>query len=329
MSDTSKKKSASDLLRDYPISLAGVGAILLLLGLTYSAYDAHHFKSFWDYFFLFLKELGFALIIAYFITVGIESSSRNRHNDHVTNQIDQIKRNVFDAVYKTRQDAGLVSLLETEIFKKGFFRTGYELQMTFEYVDKTLEKTPESFLRVDVCSRFYVTNTTTTSSTFNYSTFVEKPFDESLQHQAVLNYLKVGDHVLTEDELKKADTSVDDTADFRKYAWPKQISGGEAIYVLAKYTIFKHARDSLNWQVLDSCDGLKLTVFHPKEIVIFGDAVHPCSDSIDKSGGTENDQTFDLRIDQPLLPRNGIQIWWSPSKSTAASKAVAGDNQDD
>lgn len=317
-----KRGYLSSLVQDHPVVLLLFGAILLLLGIVLKAYDDHFFSTLDSYFSIFLKEIGFAAIIAYFVTVGIEAYQRDSHNKHVSEQIDIIKQNVFEAVYKTRQDAELIALLEQEVFRKSFSRTGYDLQMNMEFVDCDRDKNSDSMLRIDVTSSFYVTNRSSTPSMFHFSTFLERPFDEELDHKALLHYLKVGPHVLTKDEIDKADKALADTKDFRRYQWLHEIKPNEKVFLVAKYTIFKRARDAMVWQVTDPCDGLKLAISHPKDIVIYGDAVHPCQDCAEKSGGEPDDKLFDMRIDLPLLPKNGIQVWWTLFKNIPEPKVT-------
>ncbi len=312
------------LLRDHPLSILALGIICLLFGIAYQKFDALETFSDWHaYAGIFIKELGFALIIAYFLTIGIEALQRDSHNKHVSGQIDRIKRDVFEAVYSTRQDRNLVALLESEIFNQPFFRQAYSVNVTMTLLDRDIECNSESKVQLDIQCEFYAANRTNVTRDFHFRAFVERPFEED-DDVARLTFLKLGEQYFdSERELSEVDQRKPDTPDFRHYEWSATVARGESIHVVSKYRLVKRARDYLVWQVLDAADGLRIDVTLPEPglLRIFGDAIHPCQDRLQKIGGHEEDHTFSLRVDQPLLPHNGVQIWWGPAPKLATARA--------
>jgi hypothetical protein len=85
-------------LHEYPVALIGLGIIFLLLSIIFHPAPGAPQHGWLAYGATFAREFGFALLIAYFISMGIERQSRAQHNERVSEQIDMIKRDVFEAV---------------------------------------------------------------------------------------------------------------------------------------------------------------------------------------------------------------------------------------
>lgn len=295
-----------------PVMILASGVICLLLGIVLHLAEFHFTSTsnkWLPYCYTFLREFGFALIISYFITMGIERTSRDRHNDHVSQQIELIKTNVFEAVYSRRQDPRLISLLETEIFGRPFFRTGYEVQMTFAYIASDIEA---QMLKVTIQLRYRQNNTTNKSQSSQFKATIEIPYNKRLADEAQIKSLAINGVALTPQELEEANVRLPDTLDFKRYEWPLEVPARGHVDVRAEYSLVKHCRDAMVWQVFDPCDGLSVTVFHPEDIIIFGAPIH--SSEGEKHGGGLHENTFAVRINEPLFPHNGVQMWWSPAR---------------
>lgn len=83
----------------------------------------------------FMKEFGIALVIAYFISAGIERSSRISHNNNVKYQLKRISKNVFEAIFERNHDKKLIDLITREIFEKNFFRRNASMVMALRPIN--------------------------------------------------------------------------------------------------------------------------------------------------------------------------------------------------
>lgn len=309
-------------LQRQPSSQLFIGITLLLLGIVLHLWDHHHqVHPSMEYLYTFLRELGFAFIIAWALTMGIERTSRDRHNKHFQNQLDIIKRNVFEAVYCTRQDPSVVQMLETEILGHPFFRTQYEVEFVMDYIDMSGERV----LRADIKVRYRMNNVTNKDQDAIFRAVIEKPYSKALADEAVMKSLTIDGKQLSAAEIKQSNDALADTPDFRRYSRPFLVKANSYSDVVAEYTVIKYCRDNMVWQVFDPCDSFKLTVFHPIDLIIYGDVIH--SFPGEKSGGGLNDKIFNLRISRPLFPNNGVQFWWCPAGQTPAQTSLTDGEQ--
>ncbi len=322
VADDIDNKGFLERVHRQPVMLLALGLIFLLIGICLHIWEDHA-KAAWmhgwlQYFYTFSREFGFALIIAFVIAMGIERTSRNRLNSEVSKHLEDIEKNVFAAVYNTRQDPGIIELLETEIFGKPFFRTGYEIEATFK---ELADYKQERMFRVEIYCRYKVHNITNKPRSFHFHATVEKPYEPSLAHLAEMTSLAVDGKPLTADQLKQANENQPDTDDYRKYKWDEAVPADKSILVETKYTVIKYARDALVWQVYDPCDSIKMTVYHPVDITVSGDAIH--SFEAEKRGVDPSDVVFTIRVNRPLFPNNGVQIWWRPKNGDVPALAPA------
>lgn len=330
-----KKKGILDIIHDYPIILFVAGLFCILLGISVKGTGTAHLETFLYYASVFLKELGFALIIAFVISIGIEKYARERQQEAVDHHIQRIKRSIFEGVYGTRQEPELVKLLEDVVFENAFFRTGYEVHIDMEHIETDMQRqSNDTLVKLKIDCRFYVHNRTEEERDFVFKVKLEKPYDPTLRGVVSMTALKLGDYHLNDKNIREADDCLEDNEDFKMYSWKRRTLPNEALYVQAKYVIVKYARDAMPWYVFGPCDGFRLLVHHPKNIVVYGLHAHPCDDGVRKEGGGLEDSVFELQIDKPLLPNHGAFIWWSlipqvPQLAAQPASAARGEGATD
>jgi hypothetical protein len=301
------KITLADWVQNHVIALLVLGALLIFIGAFISeAKDWYPNKSTIASFF---KELGVAVIIAFSLAVTIEHWHRERAKKALNDQIETIKKDVFKAVYGTRIDPKLTDLINDNVLKSPFYRRFYEVRVQIDAENSSEPITDESVLKVYVEFCYEVENVTNNAKVYKFKGFIEKPHRTEHAEKVRMSYLKIDEQKLDEAEFEEHGGKIENSTDFRSYSKEVSIEAGGSVRFEARFRTYKFGRDSFVWRTREPCDGLHVIVSHPKELVVYGDAMH-CVEEYEKRGGDEDDTMFFLRITRPLLSANGVQIWW-------------------
>ncbi len=127
-----------------------------------------------------------------------------------------------------------------------------------------------------------------------------------------LTRLFIGEDI-PEDQFEALDEAADDPVGQRRYRKDMMIDPGETLDVRVSFYQMKKSRDADLWQTLLICENITLTVrFDPDVFNVQMEPVHP-ADRFDRYDKEDNSVT--VTLDRPLLPRNGIFIWWSENQN--------------
>lgn len=301
-----------ELLHQNPVAVVLTGALLISISIIVDIFYNQKSSGPSYYAAIFLKELGFAFIVAWLVSITIEQAASKWRSEEVSNQLNAIKENVFSAVFNVRQPDEMIDLLNRTIFRKAFYRQQYSVNVLFEYLPVS-GKPDMVFL--DITSRFKAMNMTASPQKFKYAATIEIPYDRELANLAVLKSVSIDGVRLTDEQMAQAKANGADTDDFKRYAHEIPVLAKGSVTIVSNYTLVKHTRDALVWQVFDPCDGFRLTAVSPKDLVIYGDAIHPFAPA-EKSGGKIGDAKFAIHVEQPLFPNHGVQLWWDKAPPT-------------
>jgi hypothetical protein len=263
-------------------------------------------------------ELGFALLIAYFISTGVESIAREQHNKNVLKQIKRIKRDVFEAIYKKDHDPKLIDFIDSNIFRHPFYRTNFSLRIRITYADNHnyyAVPGPEDPVYVYVTSRHSVKNVSTVDHEYPIHVFVEKPYRQDLKQGVGLRSLIINNVPLTDAELR--DALVEETDDFLRYERIIQIGKKETASIQSDLCCVKFARDEMPWRSHDTCNGLYLSVEHPPGLKPDAFPIHRNTKVRPQHNAGAQ---LELSIEEPLFPHNGVTVWWAPQSLPSASQ---------
>jgi hypothetical protein len=331
------RTAATRVFHRRPTALILFGTVLILGGIAIADHGYNLFTPSSEYLAKFLSETGFALIIAYFVTMGIEAYSRESHNHHVRIQIERIKKNVFAAIYKKDHDPKLIDFVDNNIFRYSFYRLNYQVRMRITYLgkdgepdyrEKAFVPKDDDLVHVGVTLRSAIKNTSSSDHDYTFETFIEKPYLKEHSHLARLIKLTVNNKPVPmkslsrNDDLNKEDSNREDAnkkdpnfflaedADFKVYSYVFRIERKTISIVEAEFVMIKYARDELTWRSVDPADGFYISVEHPCGLHVFGTPLH-------KETSIEPTRTagalFELFIREPLFPHNGAAVWWAPT----------------
>jgi hypothetical protein len=300
-----------------PHKSALTGVVLILISVILKQ-NAEHFPYFGVHSAIdFTKEIGFALIIAYFIAFTIERASKKDQNSHVANQIDLIKKNVFEAIFHQKHDEKMIRFAIENLFNSKFYRRKSLIMMEISKIKRTDNiSNPETPVFVHVSTKCEIHNISNSAADYPFVAFIEKPFDKALAKYVKMTRLKIGNDEYDEKQLQAADIMAEDTDDFKKYRTTVRIDPEDFKLVEANYTFVKYARDEMPWQQVDPCDGLEMRLTRPEGLSVFGIPIHKTQSA--PRYPTQNN--FELTIEEPLFPHNGAVVWWYPSNFGAVDK---------
>lgn len=292
----------------WPIIL---GAFLILLGILYNDHGVGIFTLFEKKTVaLFISELGFAFVIAFVISVGIEMRSRREHNALVAMQLAAANRNIFEAIYKVRMPPEVFQEIEEKIIKQKFYRKNTHIYYTFSSQDNPIEGHEISkIFKVEVNLSYDVENLSDDDDDFDLRVFIETPLIRELSDRVQLIDLLLDGKSISREELEKARRNWADTENYIRYRYPIPVQGGHSRKVEIIYEMVKLERDNEAWRSFYPCDSLRLTLILPTNLTCSVDAIHP--DGITSTKGKAGDQLREFRIDKPLLPAHGVLFWWS------------------
>lgn len=266
-----------------------------------------------QYFVLFLKELGFALIIAFFIAEGIERVARSQHNREVLHQMNEIKRNVFKAIFQRNHDRRMVETVTERILNYKFYRRKSKCTFSFEPVqppEGTRKKT--GLYRLTVKAEFTVVNISDSDADYVYEAFIEKHEEDGGAGELEITRmtrLELGSKVYDEEDLKQADCNYKDTKEDRRYSTITTIAGHKSLDVIAEFELIKRELDEITWRQVEPCDGFEVVMIMPEDLKAHGVPIHWKNDIplVEKAPNY-----YTLAIDEPLFPYNGVALWWKP-----------------
>lgn len=265
----------------------------------------------------FLRELGFAFIIGAIITIGIEEIARRKHNALVAEQMATVNRNVIEAVYGRRFPNSIFDHIEQTILDQPLVRKDLEVTFNFSRLlasrTRLIDATP---LLIKVSATYSVHNLRRTPETYKPYIFLEKPWPADLVKHVRINRFSVNGVDLSSEDIDAANAKEPDTPNYIKFifgdiplpAGTSRPRKGATIEL--EYQFIKLARDATTWRTVLPCEECKLTIVYSSEFELFYTSIH--SNSIIEYGPTQTSGVKQLKFNGPLLPQNGLEIWWRP-----------------
>jgi hypothetical protein len=308
--------AAARVFHRRPVALVLFGTALLLVGIGLDDRGYKLFLPTSEYSSKFLIEFGFALIIAFFITMGIEAYARESHNHNVLVQIERIKKNVFEAIYKQNHDPKLIDFVDQNIFRYPFYRQNYSVQMKIIYINNNdvgshFEPTNDDPVQIGVTLKTEVTNISSSDHDYEFETFIEKPYLRQYSDRARLLKLVINGKIVPPPEPD------DEDPDFKIYKHKLRIERKTTSTLEAEFVMIKFSRDELSWRSVDPTGRFYISVDHPPGIHVFGTPIHKDTSISPKiSAGA----MFEILIQEPLFPHNGALVWWAPQSLAEDSR---------
>jgi len=322
-----------------------IGVVFATLGFNADPFTKKDISS-------FIKEIGFAFVIAYIITITVEFSARREYNSLVLESNRMFSRNMYEYIYDVNLSEDVFDFVEKFIFKSKFVRIGVKINYTFKEIFESdfeldekenkieiIQEIAKNWMFVEVETTYWVKNLTSEVATYPAPLIVEKQInriasDEILSSRIGLISFFAKDKYFTPDELKYADDKWEDDSRYLRYKFEVDLLPDEVCRISMVYRMVKNKTDSEFWRSLYICDNLQLTASFPREIKLQMDAVLPLAQPPSDSQAETNDggstidadaeagekihyeRTLDRAecvIRHPLFPGNGVMMWWQPA----------------
>lgn len=299
-------------LNEQPAAVFLAGVVFIYFAIAVHTHEGLAIIPTWSTISDFSKEMGYALIISYFITVGIEKISREEHNKRVDSHMQSIKKNVFESIFYRNHDERIINMINESILNQPFYKTKYGIDIKIRYLNnKDFYDTPSQTdpVLVSVTLEMTVKNTSPKDGIYQIKAFVEKPYFHEYEKYVKIKNIEVDGISIGDQALIEADKAYEDTDDFVKYKKNTEIPKNGFKNIKIEYEFVKFARDEIAWRTVDPCGNMSVYVDCPPGIHSYCTQMHS-NDDIQPSRNASG--TLTIKIREPLFPHNGVLIWWAP-----------------
>ncbi|MBY6153955.1 hypothetical protein KUV47_12090 [Vannielia litorea] len=256
-----------------------------------------------------ITEIGFALMIAWVVGQTVERAAREELNFEALQNAKNIARNVFEYLYSVQLPRSLFQVVETFIFKVPVIKTKqfleYELitpQAEAEwikmrcYFDFTLKNISSDVVE-DHPIRFHASKVS--------------GFDEPDTPGVGMQSIIIGGRNVPAEEWGKMDDDAPDLPGQHKFVRKHTLQPGEEVRVEITFVQQKRVVDNDLWQSNCVCESFELRFkYDPEVFDAFLEPVHPAG-AFDSDIPDAGDHCRRVRFNQPLLPKNGVFMWWN------------------
>lgn len=295
-----------EFLKSYRVVLAGVFFIFLGLLLLLVVKPADLVPKL---LLGFMTEVGFALVIAWGVAFFIERGARLENDRYILEKARVISQNVFSYLYGVQFPKSAFSVLQEFVFSPPIIKTrqilDYELidpidnsgwttmRCEFDYTLRNISDVP-----IEHPIRFYTS---------------EVSGGKAPKLPGVgLQSLVIATESINPDDFPKFDKAAPDEVGQRKYEVVRTILPGSDLRVRVTFVQPKKIEDNDLWQSNSVCESLEFKIrYNPEVYDVFLEPVHPGRrfDTEIKQNAGDNCRT--VSINRPLLPNNGVFMWWS------------------
>jgi len=256
----------------------------------------------------FLKELGFAFVIAVIIIFTVEKFTRSRHEEAAHDLINDMNHSLFKAIFKRYIPETVFNEVEKCLIKANIFRTKYEVYYTLTSIDPAIDDDRDRINHVacESKTRYRLSNNTDGPVTHTVKSVFELPIDSAWHDDVKVLEAKIGNKVLTSEEI----TQHSDTSDNKQliFSYKLDFKPREEIDIFIKASLIKRTTDMEVWSSMLPSDGIKLTVSTPdRNIKVCASANH--HEKITEV--TNDDATRVWELDHGIFPYQSIVFWWS------------------
>jgi hypothetical protein len=282
-----------------------------------------------------LKEVAFALIIAWAVSISIERISKSEITREITENVRTIKTEaakqsaaIQDSVFRAMLKRNLPDRLVEEIkyvFENRFLRHNNTLTYLFsEAMLSEFGNVAKDFrvLRMKYNNSYTVENVSHDTEDYPVEILLEKPpfirIDDYFKAGSKNFSLKIDGKDVPAEALKMADDLAPDDPNFKRFRYIiSNVKPGNRHRVDVAIESFKQMADTEVFRTLAPTDGLTLVVKLPTGFVCQADALHRVD--LEPISKLSTDGLFQWKLDAALIPNQGIMFWWvDPSSASIA-----------
>lgn len=273
--------------------------------------SAHFYSS-------FLRELGFAGIVAVVVALTIERAAKDRQVSEVQDQLHKISESVFEAVLKRNLPATITDKVFDTVLNKEVIRKQSTIQFKFSELPDTAPEGRENYLVLNVIHTYVIENVSKQTHRFPLRVFSPKPRDTRFAALLDLPTVTVDGTKLSEEEMQAGTREIDDLGFERRFLHPVVILAGQSIKISTTSCLLKERSDNEIFTSLVSTEKLDVEVeFNLSEQLSWHvDALHDAKalEPTDKRAPKPPYSLPKLSFKPTgvILPYQGIVIWWRP-----------------
>ena len=282
----------------------------------------------------FVQELGFACFIALFILLGVEGFARAQHEAIAQQQLerftdqsrifhagvseeferrtDRIVKSVFCGVCASNMNQRVIDEVIEHILLSQVLRCGHQNTYTLNDKTVTVEDEKISFIELQADSNYTVKNLSKTAEVeFPVRINFPIPADKRLIGSTGIEGVCFDGDWLEADELREGDEAVPNTEYQHCYRWIRIIPPEGTLEVRSRYMLVKERSDTELWLSLIPGLSMDLTMHISANGLEFGvKEIHRMEAT--KIAGTGYTGLHRWEIKAPILPNQGILVWWRP-----------------
>lgn len=266
---------------------------------------------------VFMKELGFAGIIALILIGTIERFTRKRHERAADELVERINNDLFHAIYERYIPPELFTEVEKALMESNVYRKNHEVNYTLDNLNGTekLGGLPcDRHIKCSVIAMYDLENITDHSVEHDIVLNLERPIDPEWEGHCKITEVEIDRRPLTPDEISKNTSKTEAQI---KFSHKVTLKPREVVPVITKATLIKRKLDQEVWSSRLPSDGIKLVVTVPaKDLEVQAHAHH--HEELKQMVNTGVSTTWKLQYG--MFPHQSVVFWWHPKQAIACPK---------
>ncbi len=292
--------------------------VVLLLGILLIVFPKIPETDTWHFYEEFLKEIGFALIVSFFIWSIFEGFTRNAENERWNERINGISKNVFMGVLGRQLPPDLINEAHDLVLSQVFIRE--ELRITYILSDDSYQKDDGScgkYVKMEALANFTVRNVSGSKSSHPIQVSIPNPMIKGLKDKCDVTRARVvvgdaevdiGFAAARQAFLDQIDSAVGTHIAFKCKS--VDIAANQIATISMSYTMAKEEEDSEVFQTLAPARTISVTVVDKNKgsRILRARSIHR-TDLIDDTPPT-GAGNYHYSLSSFVLPHQGFVIWW-------------------
>ena len=281
----------------------------------------------WGYFFLFLGELGMALIIAATVALAIEAKARRDREESFQQAIQKLGESVVEGVYRIRHNEEYVRTVISSCLAVDYIRQdvviGYEVSEFNEEECEKLDIRMNDWVKIALEFKYVAVNITHSAAELPGVYTVPLKVGK-LRESAGMKSLVVGSKTYKPEEIKRLEIQPDDpefNAADRSYRFPIPTIPQEGIPVQIKSEFVKQRSDTEIFAFLLPTRGATIRfTFFIDGLIEIGAKARTATEM--RGPPQPYGKQIEWNIPGSLLPNNYVAVWWVTDPAFLEARAT-------
>lgn len=293
------------------VGLVSVGMVILGHTVEAGQNELTKFLSSWSIH-VFMKELGFAGVIALILIGTIERFTRKRHERAADDLVKRINNDLFHAIYERYIPHSVFNEVEKGLMKSNVYRKNLEVYYTLESFpdDEKIDGLPcDRHLKCSMLNKYDLKNITDKPIEHDVILNLELPIDPGWERYCKITEIEIDGERLPPAAIKE---KTETTSIQICFCHTITIKPGDVVSVMTKAELIKRKLDQELWTSRLPSDGIKLTVTVPmKDLEVDAHALH--LEEVKPILDTEVTKSWELR--HGIFPFQSVVFWWHPKQT--------------